>query len=505
MLNYRPLSMSNHLGKIWERLVNEKLISHLESNKLLSNNQHGFRPFRGTTTNLLHLWESIMDKIENEGAHIELWNYDLTKAFDMLDHAKVLDLLHRSGVWGQLGKTIQNWLTKRSQTVEVGTSNSGERTVGRSCVQGSVLGPTLWLLYIQSLTTILDGMGVEYMAYADDISIVQRISTEEDKQKFEGVLKVLQKWAKDFNMKWSPLKTQRMVFKYQNCSEPHPPFEMIFGGKVIKPLESTCVSLGVIFDKNCTFTSQIRRVCNQIRALTSLIKQEIANITPSLLKKYYQVYVMPALTYCSQVWNPGNEVQLRDVEKAVEVFWRLSKNGPPEDHIPPRLLLIIFDLNYVKKLKDGNHVLDFDSIFKTEKYKVDRVDEEDKLPIIRKKLNVSRAKFSFRTRAYWNLLPKDIRTLTYSGFKNKAKEFVMKNSRIFLNVGNKDKEVRHKIFEPPVTTKKATSENPNDTKKRVQNDQIRELRAKYKKTFCRQTPLFGDFGSVKTDQTNVVP
>lgn len=287
MLHYRPLSMANHLGKIWERLVNEKLIRHLETNKLLSNSQQGFRPFRSTTMNLVRLWEMVMDKVEKDGGLVELWNYDLQKAFDMLDHSKVLKLMHKSGVSGLLGKTIQNWLTTRTQTVEVGTSKSEERDVSRSCCQGSVLGPSLWLLDIQSLTTILDSVGMDYMAYADDISIVQRLSTKEDKDKFEKVLGVLQSWANNFNMKWSPLKTQRMVFKYQHCKEPHEPFEMYFGGKEIKPLDSTCVSLGVIFDKNCTFNSQIRKVCNQIRALTSLIKQEVVNITPILLRKYY--------------------------------------------------------------------------------------------------------------------------------------------------------------------------------------------------------------------------
>ena len=218
MQNYRPLSMANHIGKIWERLVNDKLVSHLEKNKILSDNQHGFRPFRGTTPNLIQLWERIMSKVETEGGLVELWNYDLQKAFDMLDHSKVLQLLHKSGVRGPLGKTIQNWLTTSTQTVEVGTSRSTERVVGRSCCQGSVLGPSLWLLYIQSLTTILDSMGVEYMAYADDISIVQRIATAEDKVKFEEVLEVLQNWANDYNMKWSPLKTQRIVFRYQQCT-----------------------------------------------------------------------------------------------------------------------------------------------------------------------------------------------------------------------------------------------------------------------------------------------
>jgi hypothetical protein len=435
-----------------------------------------------------------MNRVETEKSNIELWNYDLSKAFDMLDHAKVLDLLHRSGVWGILGKTIQSWLTTRTQTVEVGLSKSEERAVGRSCCQGSVLGPILWLVYIQSLMIILDELDVDYVAYADDLSIVQRITTKDDKTKFEKVLRELQKWAGDFNMKWSPLKTQRMVFRYQNCPEPQTPFEITFGGKDIQPLESTCVSLGVLFDRNCTFKSQIKKVCNQIRAMTSLIKQEIANITPTILKKFYQVYILPALTYCCQVWNPADEIQLREVEKAVNDFWKLSKKGPPKDHIPPRLLLIILDLNYVKKLKEGNHVLDFDAVFETEKYKIEREDLNDKLPIIRKNLQVSRTKFSYRTRPYWNKLPKQIREMTYSGFKTKAREFVMDNAREFLNMGNKDKEVIHKIFEPnkrPVDTTTETEGKVTIT------EEIKELNNKWHKNFQPKTQNVAPLGLKK--------
>ena len=65
------------------------------------------------------------------------------------------------------------------------------------------------------------------------------------------------------------------------------------------------------------------------------------------------------------------------------MFWRLSKSGPPKDHITPRLLLLIFDLNYVKKIWDGNHVLKFDDIFQTQKYRLDRVDENDTLYFLR--------------------------------------------------------------------------------------------------------------------------
>ena len=156
--------------------------------------------------------------------------------------------------------------------------------------------------------------------------------------------------------------------------------------------------------------------------------------------------------------------------------------------------MIILDLNYVKKLKEGNHVLDFDAVFETEKYKIEREDLNDKLPIIRKNLQVSRTKFSYRTRPYWNKLPKQIREMTYSGFKTKAKEFVMDNAREFLNMGNKDKEVIHKIFEPnkrPVDTTTETEGKVTIT------EEIKELNNKWHKNFQPKTQNVAPLGLKK--------
>ena len=329
MLNYRPLAMSNHIAKLWERVVNSALMEHLEENKLLSEFQRGFRPNMGTTENLLQLWEHIIDKVETEGALIELWNFDLTKAFDKLNHEKVLRLLHKNGVYGPVGLSIQNWLINRDQYVEVGNSKSDQTKVGRSCVQGSVLGPTLWLLYINSLTEHLDSAGVQYHAYADDISIIQKIDTDEDREKFEKTLGLLQTWADKYDMQWSPLKTQRLVFKYQNCPDPHPPLEIFFGGKKIEPLARTCTSLGIQISKTCNFQDQIKKVANTIKSLTGLIRQNFANLTTELLQRYYQVYVLPTLIYCCQVWHSGDEVQLRAIEHAIEKYWKLAPTKTP--------------------------------------------------------------------------------------------------------------------------------------------------------------------------------
>ena len=440
MLHYRPLAMSNHIAKLWERVVNCELIDHLEKNGLLSQFQFGFRPGRGTAENLLELWEHVVDRVEKEKTHIELWSLDLTKAFDKLNHAKVLNLVHKSGIYGSMGKSIQNWLTERSQVVEVGSCKSPKTKVNKSCIQGSVMGPSLWLIYINTLLVELNDAGIKFFAYADDVAIVHRLDTEKDKEEFEVILGILQRWADNYDMAWSPLKTQRLIFKYNSGpKETHEPLEMYFGGKKIEPLEKECTSLGVQIEANCTFMSQIKKIKNQIRTLTALVYKNFANLTQALLERYYQVYVLPSLIYCCQIWHGGDEDMLREIESAIRNFWKLCPGGPPEDFVWPRVLLIIFDLNYAKKMWDGISAIDFNKMYKIDE---DENTRENKDGLLRKRshnIKCSRLRFSMRTRNYWNLLPIEIRKLDYHFFKKEAKKFVIENQARFLNFGDKDK------------------------------------------------------------------
>ena len=79
MMNYRPLAMSSHLGKIWERVINSHLVDHLENTQQLSDRQYGFRRTRGTTENLIRLQEYMVDRLEKEKSQLEVWNFDLKK------------------------------------------------------------------------------------------------------------------------------------------------------------------------------------------------------------------------------------------------------------------------------------------------------------------------------------------------------------------------------------------------------------------------------------------
>ena len=435
--NYRPLSMSNHLGKIWEKIMNQHLKTHLEKHGLLSARQHGFRNGMGTTTNLLQLWEKVIETVEKEGALCEMWSFDLTKAFDLLDHAKVLDLLHQMGIAGNFGRSIESWLTGRQQYVEVNGKKSESVTVGKSCVQGSIFGPTLWLIYIQPLMERLSTMGVEYYGYADDIAIIKRIKTDLDQKEFEAVLITLQEWADEYGMRWSPAKTQRLVFQYKGC-KPLTPREIEFNGVKIKPLESTAESLGLLIGGSCIFTAHIRRIRDKIKTIMYQVKRNFAILHPEILKKVYLVYIQSRIDYGSAVYYPGVEKIVKPIENIVNRYWKLSPTkSPPPDYIPPQMRMIENDLKIVHKMYKGTYTLRYEEIFKTnreiEKEFSTRKNVTNDLPIPKWRLIIARHKFSFRTRPVWNFVPTRIRELKESLFKKEIKKHLKENEQTYRN------------------------------------------------------------------------
>ena len=216
MGNYRPISMSNHISKLWERAFNQRLMNHLKRHNRLSKQQHGFRPKMGCHTNLLEAWEKGIDMTDEHGPKIEVWSFDLQKAFDLLDHGKSLKLCHIAGINGNVGRCLQSWLTNRRQFVQCGKERSRDRIVNRSCIQGSVLGPTLWIIYIQSLLDRLENR-CNYYAYADYVTLIAKIGSKQDIKDFNKILKTLLTWGGEFSMKWGAHKTQRMAMRYHRC------------------------------------------------------------------------------------------------------------------------------------------------------------------------------------------------------------------------------------------------------------------------------------------------
>ena len=416
MGNYRPISMANHISKTWERVLNARLMIHLKRNNMLTRHQHGFRPKRGCHTNLMEAWEKIIEKTAKYGPTVEVWSFDLQKAFDLLDHGKALTLCHKAGINGNVGKSLQNWLLSRDQYVQCGKETSEERKVNRSCVQGSVLGPTLWLIYVQSLLDMLEEKGCDHYAYADDVAIVAKISTPEEIESFKEILNTLLKWGDDYNMKWGAHKTQRLAMRYQNCGTRTPP-DIHFDGKLITPT-NTIESLGIILNMGCVPYAQHDRVKSNIKSIRVLIAKGFKVRTQEILERLYTTYILPKINYCSQIYHTGQYAHLKDIESEINRYWKLCDTKIIHSKILGiREQLILNDLKFMHKIRHGLSPIDFDEFFTISE---SERNSTEKIKLKKSLLTFPRYSFTHRIQNYWNYLPVKTRNSSPEIFKEKV-------------------------------------------------------------------------------------
>ncbi|BHF77748.1 hypothetical protein SprV_0602085700 [Sparganum proliferum] len=189
--NYRPVSLTSICCKVMERFIKRELMRFLEQHRLLSNAQHRFRRGRSCLTNLLYCLEQWTRAID-EGNVVHVAYIDFKKAFDSVPHQRLLYKLSRIGVRGKLLKWIENFLIGRSQTVRLGGQQSAEVTVTSGVPQGSVLGPILFLTYIDAC---IHGLDCDIAMFADDIKLWTVIRNEDDEAKLQANLDRLEQWS----------------------------------------------------------------------------------------------------------------------------------------------------------------------------------------------------------------------------------------------------------------------------------------------------------------------
>ena len=213
--SYRPISLLPIAGKIFEAIINQSLVKFLETNKLLSDLQYGFRHSRSTADLLSYVTEHVSRILDRQGETRSV-ALDISKAFDKVWHKGLLTKLISYGIDGHLYQLLASFLKDRQISVVLDGQRSSTRSTNAGVPQGSILGPTLFLLYINDLP---DNMISKLVMYADDTTLFNSTERKTDSAQRQRLCDVLNadlqtiaEWGSKWQVSFNSSKTQSILF-----------------------------------------------------------------------------------------------------------------------------------------------------------------------------------------------------------------------------------------------------------------------------------------------------
>lgn len=311
--NYRPISLTSQICKVVESILRDELVQHLESNKLLHNSQHGFRSGYSCATNLLTFLETLTACIDNK-VNIDTVYLDLAKAFDKVPHQRLLLKLKAHGVDGLVCNWIKAWLADRQQRVCLDGSYSSWRPVWSGVPQGSVLGPVLFLIFINDLDT---GLSSKILKFADDTKIFRPVMNHTDGLGLQQDLDSISNWARRWQMEFNVSKCKVMHFGKGNIR-----FRYIMDKQALEEVDCE-KDLGVNVCQDLKVSVHCREAYSKANRMLGLISRTIKYRNPKSLVSLYKSLVRPQLDYCSTVWHPHFSKDKSLLEKVQHRFTRL--------------------------------------------------------------------------------------------------------------------------------------------------------------------------------------
>ena len=421
--NYRPVSLTSVICKLLERLIKDHMVDFLVKHKLLNSSQHGFLKARSCLTNMLCFLEEITKWID-VGSPVDIIYLDFQKAFDKVPHQRLLHKLKAHGIGDSITDWIEQWLTDRRQRVVVDGEVSNWKSVLSGVPQGSVLGPILFLIYINDLD---DSITSNVLKFADDTKLFRKVNTDGDKQHLQNDLDRLVKWSEKWQMLFNFGKCKCLHTGHGNLNVNYKMGDTVLGTTVKEK------DLGVTISADMKVSEQCGIAASKGNQILGLIRRNITYKGKKLIIPLYKAIVRPHLEYCIQAWRPYRK---KDIDTLERIQRRATKMIPE-----------LRDLSYEERLKEcglttletrrlrgdqievfkilnGYEIIDRNMFFSLKKDSRTR-GHEVKLVKDQCRLDIRKHSFSQRTINEWNKLSTDCVTASsVNMFKNKVDTYI---------------------------------------------------------------------------------
>ena len=431
--NYRPISLLSVVSKVLERCIYNQLIVHVSSQ--LHHLQFGFLRGKSTTSQLLHVINEINKALENR-EQIDSIYLDFAKAFDKVDHILLLKKLRNFGITGKLLNWFNNYLSNRLQKVTVLGSTSQPLPILSGVPQGSILGPLLFLVFVNDLPDSISRQS-SVALFADDTKCYRPVTRVSDCEILQSDLHNLVQWCSNWKMDLN-LSKCAVSHMSRNRQPIHYDYELL--GHSIKVVDAQ-KDLGVVLSSDLKWNKHVDITSSKANRMLGFVRRVAMNINDFQVRKVlYLSLVRGLFAYASQVWSPQTVSNIVKIEKVQRRATKFILSLPYKT-----------DISYKERLQTihilpvcyWHEYLDMVYIYKCLVYKSDenisikrcgrvtRMNDTTNgilLEIPRSRTVAYKNSFYVRAPSVWNTLPKDLRdtTRSVSSFKTNLCQFYNK-------------------------------------------------------------------------------
>jgi hypothetical protein len=434
-LNYRPIALTCTICKIMEVVIKDQLLNYLLRNSLISKHQHGFLSKHSTTTNLL---ESTHDWIVSftNCCNVDVVYIDFARAFDSIVFTKLLAKLEHYGITGKLLTFMSAFIHNREQCVVLDNCFSSVTSVLSGVPQGSVLGPVLFLIFINDVSSTCVGQA-KLKLFADDVKLYSSFNVDVSNcGDLQQSLDLLSSWANSWQLNINISKCTVLSIHHKSQSKPTIPHPYFINGSQLTN-SSSVTDLGILVDSHLTFNHHISNILTKASQRVGVFFRGFSSRHIALMKKAFITYIRPPLEFNSNIWNPTKKYL---IDKLESIQRRFTKRVPSISHLsyldrlraldlePLELRRLKFDLIQYYKVLNNLSSIDPSSYFQLH---YPPPSSRHPAPFLQKSSNFNKSlqsTFFFRYLDCWNALPANVKqSSSLTSFKRQLKHIDFSN------------------------------------------------------------------------------